>query len=150
MGSQTFFDVTIPLLWGNRAVVQDSTNRLSVINLVGYNARVEVLADKPSAGTSFTLVIGGFAVLDEFRKELYVYMPAEKRLTATSLKLPECQILPDRIAVGGLTMSRNTIANSPVGIIVTESGIGIGGPMPPGLARLRVDASLAFSRFHAV
>ncbi len=63
MGSQRFVDVEIPLLWGTRAVVQDRDNHLSVINLDGPKARLEILADKPAPKARFTPTFDGFTIL---------------------------------------------------------------------------------------
>lgn len=48
MGSHTYIDVQIPLLWGTRAVVQDRLGRVSVFDLSGDSAVVEILEDEPA------------------------------------------------------------------------------------------------------
>ena len=45
MGRQVLMNVQIPLLWGERAIIQDKRNRISIIDLSGDKARIEVLAD---------------------------------------------------------------------------------------------------------
>lgn len=141
MGSHIFRDVSVPLLWGSRAVLQDKRGRISVIDLAGDRARLEVLGDKPAPEIAFTPRIEGFSILSESRQELYLYMPTDKRLTSQYLSLPDCQILADRIMVGTNTFSSNMFVGSQVGIAISESGIGIGGALPPGLAHLEVKAS---------
>ena len=59
MGSQVFRNVQIPLLWGTRVVVQDEEGRLSVIDLAGDTAKIEILGDKPAPGVAFLPTIDG-------------------------------------------------------------------------------------------
>jgi hypothetical protein len=140
MGNQTFRDVAIPLLWGSRAVLQDKSGRLSVIDLTGDVARLEVLADRPAPGLTFYPRIEGFTILSSDGTELYDYLPEEKRLASRSLGLPDCQVLKDKIIVGGSTFMSNSIVSSGVGIAVTPSGFSVGGPLPHSLARLAIPA----------
>jgi hypothetical protein len=136
MGSQVFRDVTIPLLWGQRAVVQDRKGRLSIIDLSGENARIEILADQPAPGVYFLPRVDGIVIMRQGSDELYSYNAREKLLVGISLRLPECQIGPLRIRVGGSVFSGNVIAGYEVGIAVSEHGMTMGGPLPPGLAKL--------------
>jgi hypothetical protein len=138
MGSQIFADVNIPLLWGTRAVVQDRSGHLSVINLGSSRARLEILADKPAPKARFTPTFEGFIILSRSGDELYTYSPSEKKLSGSSLELPDCQIRPDAIQVGTNVFTGNLIAGVGVGISVTETGISMGGHLPPGLAELVV------------
>ncbi len=141
MGSHTFREVTVPLLWGSRAILEDDAGRLSVIDLAGDKAHLEILGDKPAPGVAFTPTIDGIAILSPQREELYLYSPAERRLSTDRLNLPDCQILPDKILVGTNAFSSNMVSGFGVGIAITEHGISIGGPLPPGLARLNAEAS---------
>jgi hypothetical protein len=138
MGSQTFENVRVPLLWGTRAVVQDKKGRLSIINLMGNTASVEVLSDAPAPGVKFQPRTNGFVLIDA-SGELYSYDPANKVLESVSLNLPTCRISPTEIAVGGNRISNSFISGSAVGIHVREGGgMGIGAQFPPGLAKLVV------------
>ena len=137
MGSQVFINVQIPLLWGTRAVVQDEADRLSVIDLAGDASKLEILGDKPAPGVAFLPTIDGYTILSN-EKQLYTYNSKEKTLTSINLGLPECQIKPWEIRVGSNVFSGNTIKGFGVGIAVRESGIAIGSPLPPGLAKLIV------------
>lgn len=143
MGSHRFRDVEVPLLWGSRAVIQDKAGRLSVIDLSGDKARLEVVGDKAAPGVRYSPHLGGsFAVLSARKEELYSYSPEEKRLTTTRWNLPDCQILHDRILVGASTFGSNMIRNYGVGIRISEDGsIALGTPLPPGLAELTAEAS---------
>ncbi len=137
MGSQRFVNVQIPLLWGTRAVVQDESGRLSVIDLTGDTAKLEILGDKPAPGVTFLPTIDGYTILYD-DKQLYMYNPKEKTLTGIDLGLPECQIKPWEIRIGSNVFSGNIIAGSGVGIVVRESGMAMGAPLPSGLAKLVV------------
>jgi len=135
MGSQIFRSVQIPLLWGDRAVLQDSKGRLSVIDLSGPKARLEILADKPAEGTAFRPRIDGIVILRD-GEELYAYNAREKVLSPIALQLPECQITPWTTRVGSNQFSGNLVSGFGVGIAVSGSGIAVGAPVPPGLAKL--------------
>jgi hypothetical protein len=135
MGSQTFIDVKIPLLWGSRAVLQDQQGRLSVIDLSGDTAKLEILGDKPAPGIEFLPSVDGFQILSD-GKALYNYNPEEKTLTSIDLGLPDCQIGRWQIRVGSNVFSGSTAIGFGVGIAVREDGVAMGAPLPPGLAKL--------------
>lgn len=138
MGSQKFVNVEIPLLWGTRAVVQDRDNQISVINLDGPEARLEILADKPAPRAKFSPTFGGFSILSPDGDELYSYSPKDKKLSSARLGLPDCQVRSDAIWVGTKRFSGNMISGYGVGISVTKTGIGMGAPLPSNLAELVV------------
>ncbi|MFN0074556.1 MAG: hypothetical protein ACKVVP_24000 [Chloroflexota bacterium] len=133
MGSQAFHDVAIPLLWGTRAIVQDGEGRISVIDLSGETARLEVLGDQPAPGVEFRPRIDGFVVLNG-ENDLYSYNPTEKLLVSVSLNLPDCQITQLGTRVGSSVFSGNFISGTGVGIAVSDSGIAMGAPLPSKLA----------------
>ncbi len=137
MGTQRFIDVEVPLLWGDRAVIQDTEGALSVIDLGQDTARLEVLADEPAPGVEFRPEEDGFTVLSSGQAS-YSYAPATKTLTSASPGLPDVQILPTETRVGSSVFSGNVFAGVGVGIRVTERGMEIGAPLPPGLAKLVV------------
>ncbi|OLC43858.1 MAG: hypothetical protein AUH75_02170 [Gemmatimonadetes bacterium 13_1_40CM_4_65_7] len=136
MGSNIFRDVQIPLLWGQRAVVQDEEGRLSVIDLSSREAKLEVLSDEPAEGAAYSPRDDGFVVLDDRGRELYSYNPRDNVLSSISLGLPECQVTKSVMRIGGNTFSGNRVVGSAVGIAVTETSVSIGAPLPPGLAKL--------------
>jgi hypothetical protein len=137
MGSQTLTGVRVPLLWGNRAVLQDQQGRLSVTDLSGTVARPEIINDRPAPGIpSKTLANGNvFQILSE-GKPIYSYDSEGKTLTSIDLGLPDCRVGREQVRVGSVVFSGNTLAGCDVGIVVTESGIAMGAPLPPGLAEL--------------
>ena len=135
MGSHLFIGVQIPLLWGTRAVVQDQQERLSVIDLEGDRAKIEILGDKPAPGVEFVPNIDGFDILSE-GTPLYRFNPKTKTLTGIRLQLPECQIDERQIRIGTNIFSANMVSGSDVGIVVNENGIGMGARLPAGLAKL--------------
>ena len=137
MGSQFFRDVQIPLLWGERAIVQDRKGLLSVIDLAGTAARPEIVGDQPAPDIGYRPSIEGFVILKD-GKALYSYNATEKLLKSISLELPECQITAGATRVGTSEFSGNIISGFAVGISVSKSGIAMGTPLPPGLAKLVV------------
>jgi hypothetical protein len=137
MGSQIFVNVQIPLLWGQRAVVQDDRERLSILDLSGESARVEVLADEPAPGVGFSPRLDGIVILQD-GVELYNYNPREKTLSSLSLELPEVQISSTGTRVGSNWFSGNVVVGSGVGLAVYKEGISLGAPLPQKLAKLSV------------
>jgi hypothetical protein len=137
MGSQVFRDVQIPLLWGKRAIIVDEQGRLSVIDLSGDRAHVEVLADEPAPGVGFRPGLDGFVIL-EGGIELYRYNPREKTISDLSLGLPDVQISAAGTRVGTNWFSGNVVVGSGVGLAVSRDGISLGAPLPLNLARLAV------------
>lgn len=135
MGSQIFRDVQIPLLWGERAIIQDEQGRLSIIDLSGEQARLEILADEPAPGVVFRPRIDGIVVINN-GVELYSFNPREKLVSSIGLGLPDCQVGSTSIVVGSNQFSGNFISGFGVGIAVTNNGISIGAPIPHGLAKL--------------
>jgi hypothetical protein len=112
--------------------------RISVINLAGPVAVLEILGDHAAPGVRFAPTEGGFAILGPNNQELYVYLPSKKKLTQSSSRLPDCEIRPDEILVGTNRFIGNKVSGYGVGISISESGIGLGAPLPPGLASLVV------------
>lgn len=135
MGGQTFNDVQIPLLWGSRAIIQDKQGYLSVIDLSGDTAKLEIVGDKPAPEVEFKPIIEGFEILDS-GNSIYSYNPEEKLLCSINLELPDCQISQWEIRVGTNVFSGNVVAGFGVGIAVTKDGISMGAPLPSNLAKL--------------
>lgn len=137
MGSQSFIDVQIPLLWGTRAIVQDKKGRISIIDLAGDKANIEVLGDKPAPGTEFVPTNEGFDILDD-GELIYCYNPEKRTLNSSQLGLPDCEIGESQTRIGSSFFSGNIIRGGGVGIRVTRDGISIGAPLPSGLAEFIV------------
>jgi hypothetical protein len=137
MGSQVFVNVQIPLLWGERAIVQDDRDRVSILDLSGEKARLEVLADEPAPGVGFRPRVDGVVILQD-GVELYSYNPQEKTLSSLSLGLPEVQLSSAGTRIGSNWFSGNVVAGYGVGLAVNKEGISLGAPLPPKLAKLTV------------
>lgn len=138
MGSQRFNNVDIPLLWGKRAIIQDKQGEVSIILLEGTEALIEVLGDKPAPNIQYELIEDGFKIMKD-EKDLYSFDSKKHIITATSLNLPECEIQNNAIRVGTNIFSGNMVMGSGVGIFVDEQGgMGMGAPLPEGLAKLVV------------
>ncbi|MCH8945067.1 MAG: hypothetical protein IH910_09820 [Proteobacteria bacterium] len=86
MGSQSFRNVEIPLLWGKRAILQDKKGRISIISLEGEEAKIEVLGDKPAPNIEYELVSDGFKIM-RMGKDLYSFSPNSRIITGLSLVL---------------------------------------------------------------
>ncbi|MCK4825582.1 hypothetical protein KA005_58075 [bacterium] len=137
MGSQKFENVEIPLLWGKRAVLEDKKGRISIISLEGSEATIEVLGDKPAPNIQYEIIEDGFKIIKD-GQDLYSFDPGRHIITGLSLKLAECEIRSTGIRVGTNMFSGNTVVGFGVGIVVDERGIGMGAPLPEGLAKLIV------------
>jgi len=135
IGGQTFINVDVPVLWGQRAVIQDAQNRVSVLDLSGEKPRLEILSDEPAPGVPFRPAFGGIIILRD-DQELYRYNPEEKALYSIGLGLPDLEFGELGTRIGSNWFEGNLIAGAGVGIAVEKNGISLGAPLPPGLARL--------------
>jgi hypothetical protein len=136
VGSHTFRNVQVPILWGTRAILQDSHGRLSVVDLSGARARLEILANSPAPGADFRPRIGGFSILGG--EELYSFNVEDRSFEPVGLRLPPIQIGSREIRIGTNRISNAMVTNAAVGIHVDGNSISIGAPLPHGLARLVV------------
>lgn len=137
MGSQNFNNVEIPLLWGKRAILEDKKGKISIISLEGNEAVLEVLGNEPAPNMQYELIKDGFKIIID-GQELYGFDPDRRLITGLSLKLPECEIKSTGIRVGNNMFSGNTFIGFGIGIVINEQGIGMGAPLPQGLAKLVV------------
>ena len=137
MGSQSFRNVEIPILWGKRAILQDKKDRISIISLEGEKAEIEVLGNKPAPKIEYELISNGFKIM-RLGKDIYSFNPHSRTITGLSLMLPEIEIGGDSIRIGSNMFSGNMVSGFGVGIVVDERGIGMGAPLPEGLAKLVV------------
>ena len=136
ISGNVFQNVSIPLLWGKRAFIQDEHGRLSIINLSGSNATLEVLFDKPVKGIPYRPIEGGFEILHGAPN--YSYLVDDNIVKSSDGLLPEVTLYGDGLKIGGATFHNNTVIGSSVGIQVTEQGSMMGGPLPKDLAELTV------------
>lgn len=137
MGSQTFVNVEIPVLWGQRAVLQDNQGRLSIVDLSGEKARLELLADEPAPGVGFRPRFDGVVIL-QGDVELYNYNPREKAISSITLDLPDVEISAGGIRIGTNRFAGNLVAGSGVGFAISKEGVAVGAALPHGLAILRI------------
>ncbi|WP_456427719.1 hypothetical protein [Rhodocaloribacter sp.] len=138
IGSNDFIGVDVPLLWGTRAVLQDKQGRISVIDLAGEEARIEILGDKPAPGVEFLPTSSGFEILHD-GEPLYNYNADEKLLSSLGVgSLPDCQVLRNGVVVGTNRFMGNMVSGYGVGIAVDEKSISMGAPLPDKLARIKI------------
>ena len=134
IGANYFSDVTIPVLWGHRAVLEDREGRLSVVDLSSGKARLEIVGDSPAPGVKYLPTDAGFEIR-EGDEPVYSYDPEEKVLSASSSgSLPDIQISSTGIRVGTNYFMGNVVRGSAVGIAVSTSGVSMGAPLPSSLA----------------
>ncbi len=138
---QFFANVKVPVLWGSRAILQDEQGHLSIINLEGDSPILEVIDDQPAASANFSPRTEGYVILDNEGGELYSVNPKSKSLTPTGLRLPPVTVGKRELHIGTNVFEGNMVVGIGVGILVTESGIALGGPLPRTLATLRVPAT---------
>ena len=135
MSSQIFKDVEIPLLWGERAVMEDKEGKMYIIALDGEKAVVEVIANEPAPNIEYELIENGFKIILN-GNDIYSFDPNKKIITSISLNLPECELNQSHTRIGSNIISGCSISGFGVGIVVDEQGMGIGAPLPEGLERL--------------
>ena len=138
LSGQFLADVKVPILWGSRAILQDQQGHLSIINLEGDTAVLEVIDDQPASRANFSRTTEGFVILDAEGTELYAVGPTTKSVTSALLRLPAITVGLREVRVGTNVFVGNMVAGLGVGIVVTEVGLVLGGSLPAGLAGLRV------------
>jgi hypothetical protein len=136
-GTQTFDGVKIPLLWGNKAILSHSSGTFSVIDLGSDSARPEIVSDKPWPQIEYSEKEDGYVI---YRDDVqsYFYSPVRKLFKDLSGSLPECEISKEYTRIGTNKIGGGMVSGFGVGIGVSESGFFIGGPIPPGLAELKI------------
>lgn len=135
MGSHTFRNVEIPVLWGTRAILQDRRGRLSVIDLAGPEAKAEIIGGEPAPGVEFRPISDGFKIIRQ-GDTLYSFSKDENSIRGILLKLPPLQIQKDGIRVGTNRFQHNVVAGAGVGLAITETSVSMGAALPEQLARL--------------
>lgn len=131
-GGHSFHDVGIPVLWGDRAILQDKEGRISVINLAAPTPNPEIIASEPAPGVEYLPTTDGLRILSAERV-LYTFQTEPSRLHGVLLDLPDLQIDKNRITVGTNVFESNIIGGSEVGLVITSTGIGMGAPLPENL-----------------
>lgn len=137
--SHSLQDIRIPVLWGDRAIIQESNNRLSVIDTGGLKPTLEVLRNQPAPGVGFIPTMFGFQVLRS--PDTYQFNVQEGTFSTQTLGLPDVQLDEFYIRVEA-EIYPNLGAFESVGILqVTPDGNKFGVPMPFALSRLIDDRS---------
>ena len=136
-GGQVFSQVQVPLLWGQRAIVAHSGGEFSVLDLSGVVARPEIVKNTPASGVEYVEREDGVVVFKD-STEAFFFSPSRSLFRDISTSLPDCEIRKDSIRVGRSTVGTSVISGFQVGIGVSERGLFIGGPLPDGLAALKL------------
>jgi hypothetical protein len=135
LGSQSFSNVTIPFLWGERAILEDADGALSIIRFGAAGLFAEVVRSKPAPGVDFVPIDEGF-IVGSAAKQLYRFEqdgPATK-ITAISLDLPAVEVAPSYLKIGGAVLSGNHVSGFEVGILVQSGGsLTIGARLPDNI-----------------
>lgn len=137
IGSVNFRGVKIPLLWGKKAILSHSNSALSVVDLSGELAILQILADEPWNDIEYSEKEDGF-VIYENDTQSYFFSPVRKMFRDLTGKLPECELGTDCTRIGTNRICGGMISGFGVGIGVSESGFFMGGPIPEGLAKLKI------------
>jgi hypothetical protein len=136
-GSQTFRNVQVPILWGTRAILSHPTGVLSIINIGGETAKLEVIGDSPSNDVEYSEKEDGFVIYDN-DQQVYFYSPARKLIRDMKGELPECELKSDHVRIGTNKIGNSMVSGFQVGIGVSSKGFFVGGPLPKGLAELKL------------
>jgi hypothetical protein len=142
IGGQFFANVKVPVLWGSRAILQDQLGHLSIVNLEADRVVLEVIDDHPGPGAQFAPLTEGYVILDVAGTKLYAINPKTRSLIPLVLRLPPVTVGVRKLRLGVNVFAGSMVVGIGVGIVVTESGITLGGPLPQALANLRVQAKI--------
>lgn len=138
LGSNRFRDVKVPVLWGNRAILQDRKGRISVVDLGGTQARLEIVGDEPAPDVEFTPTVDGFKILRD-GDPIYTYSKEQQSFSSLSSDLPDVEISDREIQIGrGNVIQRSMISGFDVGVRIDSDGFAIGASLPEGLAALEL------------
>lgn len=137
LGNQTLIGVQIPLLWGTRAILSHSSGSFSIIDLGGETAVPEVISNEPWHQIEYSEKEDGFVIYKN-DVQAYFYSPSRKLFKDLSGSLPECEITDKFTRIGTNKIGGGTVSGFGVGVGVSENGFFIGGPIPPGLAELKL------------
>src|ERR1700694_3858159 len=129
IGGQFLSNVRVPVLWGSRAILRDQQGHVSIVNLEGESPILEVIDDRPAAGANVSPKTEGYVILDGEGRQLYSVNPITRSLTPIVLRLPALTLGERELRLGTHVFEVNMVGVG-VGILVTESGIALGGPLP--------------------
>jgi hypothetical protein len=139
----SFHDAWIPVLWGDRAIVEERSGTLSVIAIENFFPSLEIVRDQPAPGVNFSIIWGGFQIM-RFPNVIYQFNVREKLFTSQTLGLPEVQIAQSYVRVGAEIYPNFSNFDGLVGVQVTPNGVQVGAllPMPlMGLVERRAGVS---------
>jgi hypothetical protein len=132
--NHTLENIRIPVLWGDRAIIQESNNRLSVIDTDGLNPTLEVLRNQPAPGIGFIPTMFGFQVLRS--PDVYEFKVRDRTFSTQTLGLPDVEIDEFYIRVGAEIYSNLRAIEPIVTLHVQSDHVDVGVPIPFPLFRL--------------
>ena len=135
INSHSFQNIRIPLIWRERAIVQEPNKIMSVINIGDFLPNLEILRNRPAPGINFLLTWSGFQVM-RFPRDLYEFNVRERTFTTQTLGLPDVQIDDFYIRVGTLVYPNLDGFEAAGRLQVTPDDVKVGVPMPFALFRL--------------
>src|SRR5436853_7874828 len=124
-----FFNVRVPLLWGSRAVLRDAHGHLSIVDISGGSPTIEVVDDRPAADGQVLRTRDGFVILDREGNQLYSLNVETKSLVPIALRLPTVTFGERDLSLGPNVFALNMVGVE-IGIVVSEDGLELGGPLP--------------------
>lgn len=131
MGDNIFHNISIPLLWGSRAIFEDANGKISIVE-ISKEPKIEILNNEPAPNIKFSPLIEGYKIFQD-GELAYIFEPRGKIFKSINLGLPDCQIFPDGIRIGSSKFFGNNIGNFGVGISINQKGISMGDPLPAEL-----------------
>ena len=135
LGSNKFEGVTVPILWGSRAIFEGAEpGTFRVIDLAAVPARVEIDESEPAPGIGFQPRLDGYGIRNDV-EVVYTFAPATRTLRDPSGSLPDLEINEDFIRVDSNVLRGCQVSNFEVGLLVDSDGMALGAPIPDFLGR---------------
>ncbi len=135
INSHSFQNIRIPVIWGERAIVQEPNTILSVIDIGDVMPALEILRNRPAPGISFLPTRSGFQVMRS-PGDLYQFNVEERTFSTQTLGLADVQIDDFYIRVGTQVYPNLDGFEAAGRLQVTPDDVKVGVPMPFALFRL--------------
>ena len=137
----SFQNIQIPVLWGNRAIIQEPNLVFSVINIGGITPTLEIVRNQPVPGIDVLPKRWGFEII-WLPEDRYEFNVGEGAFTTNTLGLPDVQIDEFHVRVGTEVYPHLRGFGEVVGLQVMPDEVRFGVPIPLALSRLIVGRSM--------